>query len=57
MHLDVYTTRPRSLKSPSSFYNARTEYDVETELTSVDFPRLVAEGSRSYMCVMAANLG
>ena len=42
--------RPRSLETPLSFYNSRTEHDMETKLTSIDFSRRGAEGFRSHGC-------
>ena len=41
------TVLTRSLETPLSFYNLQTERDMEARLTSIDFSRRGAEGSRS----------
>ena len=43
----TYAMRTRLLETPLSFYNSRTKHDLKMKLTSVDFSRQGAEGSRS----------
>ena len=50
--LQYYT---RVLETHQCFCNLQTERDVETKLTSVDFSRRVAEGSRSSLLQTLAN--
>ena len=45
----------RPLETHRSFYNLQTEHDMETTLTSIDFSRRVAEGSRSSWLQILGN--
>ena len=52
---ESYTTRMCSLETPLSYYNLRTEHNIKTKLTSINFSRRGTEGFRSSWLQVLGN--